>query len=137
MSHQVTREISFDFKGKSYTFAPDMKLLRRLHGVCIDGRTTLVELATSIANRKPDIFTLSYILQQLLQASDGSKFTEDECYAWVSTGGEGKATEIATFFAAVLNTVFPEVDLGKKPEGQDRPSPNPKALSTGKKTKTR
>lgn len=121
MSHQVTREMTFSFKGEKVTFTPDMKFLRRLHGVCVDGRTTLVEMANSIANRKPDIFTLAYVAHTMLDAG-GHKVPEGECYEWVATGGAGNANEMAEFFAAVLNTVFPSVDMGKKPEGQPQPT---------------
>lgn len=120
MSHQITRELTFSFKGERVTFAPDMKFLRRLHGVCVDGRTTLVEMANSIANRKPDIFTLAYVAHAML-AAGGKNVPEGECYEWVATGGAGNASEMAEFFAAVLNTVFPSVDMGKKPEGQPQP----------------
>lgn len=130
MSEQVTRELSFSFKGEEFTFCPDMKLLRRLHDVCVDGRTTLVDMANSIANRKPDLFTLAYVAKMLLSAG-GRNVPEAECYAWISTGGEGNTEEMASFLAAVLNTVFPSVDAGKKPEGQ----PQPQKKAATKRTK--
>lgn len=116
----VARTQSFTFRGQRVEFEGNMKLLRKLRDVCLIEKTTLTGVATSIASGQPDPIALSSLATVMLQTG-GHAATEDDCYSWVATGGGGNADELAEFMAALLGVIFPDVDPGKKPEGQPQP----------------
>jgi hypothetical protein len=132
---QVSHTLSFTYKGNEVEFVPDMLLLRRVRDICMDGRTTLVDLAASISNRKPDMFTMAYALKQMLKKA-GIEEEEAECYRWVSSGGGDSPDEITSFMTALLYVIFPNVDVGKKPEAPRVPVVKVKKGPKTKKTTT-
>lgn len=131
MTQEITREMTFTYMGETVTFSPSMRVVSALNRCCKENMTTLVDLANSVAQKRPDIFTLAYALQALLAAS-GRTVSESECYRWASSGAYNSPQEMASFLAALLNTIFPEVDAGKKPVGQPRTNAR---KTTGKKKK--
>ena len=106
----VYRELTFTYAGKKYTFTPSMALVGRIRQIAMDSRTSFVRLAQSVAGMDPDNYSFALIMSEFSAAS-GSRIPEDECFAFLQSGGDG----VQTFYTAFLNTVFPEVDLGKKP----------------------
>jgi hypothetical protein len=115
MMSQVFREQTFKYRGEDVTFTPDMQLLRRIDQMFRASGTDAIQVAQGIGKARPDLFSLSYALQQFLK-SGGVDAAEDECYAYLSSGGGNDVRAIQSFYVAFFNAFLPEIDQGKKPE---------------------
>lgn len=114
----IYKELTFTYLGKRCTFTPSMALVGRIRSQVRAAGTSFVELARGVQGGDPDHFTMAYVLQEML-ASAGEAVAEDACFAFLQSGGNGKGAELQSVYLAFLNTVFPEVDHGKKPDAPE------------------
>jgi hypothetical protein len=118
----VFREITFQFNGQDVTLVPSLAILRRIKA---SGINTAV-LAQQAMNGGADPVDMCVPLSVFLNAAgtvkeNGQAYTMDDAYGWlVGVGDDRKPKdaerEIASFLAAYVSAVLPQVDLGKKPE---------------------
>ncbi len=104
---QVFRETTFKYGGREYTFTPSMSFLRGLKEKGIQN----LELAQQCLRGGADALELVIVHRAMVSAA-GGEVSEDESYAWLTSGN---IAEITSFQTAFVQSVLPGIDLGKKP----------------------
>lgn len=85
----VFRELTINWKGKDYTFAPSMKLMRSIEM----GDISFTDIAVRTSQGRPPISHIAFVLAKML-ASSGCKVTDEEVYAELISGSQENVTNL-------------------------------------------
>jgi hypothetical protein len=107
---QVFRELTFTHRGELISFTPSMKMLRDMASFCYDP----INLILKMGNETLTTLELASAIFVVLKHC-GKKYTEEDCYAYVVNHFEGREEELSSFSNALIKSISPDLDLGKKP----------------------
>lgn len=85
----VFRELTINWKGKDYTFAPSMKLMRSIEM----GDISFTDIAVRTSQGRPPISHIAFVLAKML-ASSGCNVTDEEVYAELIGGSQENVTNL-------------------------------------------
>jgi hypothetical protein len=124
---QVFREVVLPWNGERHTMVPSVRLLRRIKSEGINNLT----LARECMFGGADPSELA-VVHRMFMAEAGVSISDEDSYAFV-TGGDTQS--VVAFQTAYVQSVVPNIDLGKKPEAPDQDAPKVTRAKKPAKTK--
>jgi len=108
MTNSVFKEKSLRWQGETVFFVPNVKMLRRIRGEGIQNLKLAHECIVGGADPADFCIAMKHMLAQA-----GINASEDECYDFLTSG---EIDDILAAQTAYVESVNPQIDLGKKPE---------------------
>lgn len=112
---EVFRDITLWWDGKPHTMVPSVRLLRRIKGEGINNLTLARECMFGGADPSEVA-----VVHRMFMAEAGVMVTDEQSYGFI-TGGDPEA--VIAFQTAYVQSVVPNIDLGKKPAAPDQDAP--------------
>jgi len=98
----IFRDINITWKGKDYTITPSMRLMRTIEM----GDVSLSDIAVRIAQGRPPISHLAFVIAKMLQ-SVGADVSEEDVYAEIIKGDQD---QVQSMVSVVLIGFSPSQD---------------------------
>lgn len=108
MTASVFKEKSLRYNGETVFFVPSVKMLRRIRAEGVQNLKLAHECIVGGADPADFCIAMKYMLLE-----GGVKASEDECYDFLTSG---EIEDILAAQTAYVESVNPQIDLGKKPE---------------------
>lgn len=122
MTASVFREKTLTWGGETVSFVPSVAMLRRIRAEGVQNLKLAHECLVGGADPADFCIALKHML-----AAGGVKVTDDQAYDFLTSADVDQIVQAQT---AYVESVNPSIDLGKKPEAPETPSPQVEAKTT-------